>query len=132
MPFRLPAAFAAALVMLPLTALADLKPGDAAHGEQVYQECALCHSIPEHIVGPRHCGVVGRKSASLPDFEYSDAMKGAGLTWDEATLNKYLSNPVAMVPGTAMGFVGLADEQHRLDVIAYLKKAGDPALCAKK
>ena len=127
-------ALAALVVGAPFAAAASeaLKPGDAANGAQIYEECSLCHSIAENIVGPRHCGIVGRKSATIADFEYSEAMKKAGLTWDEATLNKYLANPAAMVPDTAMGFVGLAEEQARADVIAYLKKAGDPAVCAKQ
>lgn len=126
-------AAAALIVAVPAVTLASeaVKPGDAANGEIIYQECSLCHSIAENIVGPRHCGIVGRKSATIADFEYSEAMKKANLTWDEATLNKYLANPPALVPDTAMGFVGLAEEQARLDVIAYLKKAGDPKLCAK-
>jgi len=122
---------AALIVASPFAAMAAELKGDPAHGEQVYQECALCHSIADNIVGPRHCGIVGRKSGIVADFEYSDAMKKAGLTWDEATLSKYLANPAAVVPGTAMGFVGIPDEQHRADVIAYLKKEGDPKVCQK-
>lgn len=132
--FRLPRLIVAALIVgSPIVAAASeaLKPGNAANGEQVYQECSLCHSITDNIVGPRHCGIVGRKSATIADFEYSDAMKKAGVTWDEATLSKYLANPAEMVPGTAMGFVGIPEEQHRLDLIAYLKKAAAPALCKK-
>lgn len=122
---------AALIVASPFAAFTAELKGDPASGEQVYQECALCHSIADNIVGPRHCGIVGRKSGTVADFEYSDAMKKAGLTWDDATLSKYLANPAAVVPGTAMGFVGIADEQHRADVIAYLKKAGDPKICNK-
>ena len=76
--------------------------GDAAHGEKVFKRCAACHKIGAgegNGIGPNLHGVVGRKAASLPDYEYSDAMKAAGVTWDEPTLDKYLTNPQADFPG---------------------------------
>jgi len=118
------------LIVSPFTAFAA---GDAAKGEEIYAECAGCHSMKENVVGPRHCGVVGRKAGSVADFpSYSHAMKDSGLTWDEKTLNEFLADPLTYVPETAMGFIGLHDEQQRLDVIAFLKKQNDdPAVCPK-
>ena len=97
--------------------------GDAAAGQVIFKKCALCHSPEAGVnkVGPSLHGVVGRKSASVPDYNYSDAMKAANKTWDPATLDTYLTDPKAMVPGTKMIFPGLKDEKDRQDVIAYLE-----------
>ncbi len=101
--------------------------GDAAHGEQVFKQCKVCHAIGPGAkagVGPAQNGVYGSKAASRPGYNYSPAMKEAGekgIVWDDATLDKYLENPKAMVPGTKMVFPGLKSEKDRQDVIAYLK-----------
>lgn len=119
-PFRL-AVLTASLLCSALPALAD---GDPARGERVYERCEGCHSIERDRIGPRHQGVVGRKAASIPGFAYSAAMKNSGLTWDEATLDRFLQGPTRLVPGTRMGFAGVPDEKDRADLIAFLKKAG--------
>jgi cytochrome c len=97
------------------------RPGDPAHGKTLYQACESCHSINDNDVGPKHRGVVGRHAASIPDYAYSPALKNSGLTWDEATLNRWLINPSALVPGTKM-FFKIDDAQSRADIIAYLKE----------
>jgi cytochrome c len=135
MSFRFPFVPAAVLLAAPLllsvqlttaTALAD---GDPAKGKQIFNKCMVCHSIEQGVnkIGPSLHGVFGRKAGTLAGYNYTDAMKNSGLTWDEATLDKYLTNPRKMVPGTRMVFVGLPKEQDRLDVIAYLKQAGGTA-----
>jgi cytochrome c len=93
--------------------------GDPVHGKVLYQACQGCHSIDENDLGPRHRGVVGRRAGSIADYNYSAALKGSGLTWDAVTLDHWLSNPSALVPGTKM-FFKLDDPQGRADVIAYL------------
>ncbi|WP_230983266.1 c-type cytochrome [Inquilinus limosus] len=100
--------------------------GDAAKGKQVFAKCQACHSVEAgtNKLGPSLHGVVGRTSGTLEGFNYSQAMKDAHLTWDAATLDKYLSGPKALVPGTKMVFPGLPKEEDRLNVIAYLKEAG--------
>lgn len=104
---------------------------DIHNGEHHYEECKACHSFDMPVIGPPHCGVVGRKAGTFPGFEYTDAMKNSGLTWDEATLDKFLTNPLEFMPGTAMGFAGIGTKKDRDDVIAYLKQAGsDPKVCA--
>ncbi len=100
---------------------AAASPGDPVHGKTLYQACESCHSINENDVGPKHRGVVGRHAASIPDYSYSPALKNSGLTWDEATLNRWLINPSALVPGTKM-FFKIDDAQSRADIIAYLKE----------
>jgi cytochrome c len=104
--------------------------GDPVHGAQIYQRCLACHSLEHNRSGPRHCGLFGRSAASLPDFDYSRAMKATGFTWDEATLDRFLENPLKTVPGTKMAYAGVKKPQERADLIAYLKKATlDPEVC---
>jgi cytochrome c len=93
--------------------------GNAERGKALYQGCSGCHSIDENDIGPKHRGVVGRRAGTVPDYAYSAALKGSGVVWDEVTLDRWLTNPSAMVPGTKMFFL-LAKPQDRADVIAYL------------
>jgi cytochrome c len=100
---------------------------DAALGEKVFLKCKACHQIGEgakNAVGPVLNGVVGRKAGTYPGYNYSDANKNSGITWDEATLKEYLKNPRAKVPGTKMIFPGLPKEEDINNVIAYLKQFG--------
>jgi cytochrome c len=93
------------------------------HGAQVAKQCQICHNLQEGLgpkVGPDLYGVVGRPVASLAGFHYSDALKALGGTWTFEALNKWLDDPRADVPGTAMTFAGLKNEKQRADVIAYL------------
>jgi cytochrome c len=114
------AAAAAAGIGATAVAAAPLQ-GDSAHGKTLYQACAACHSIDENDIGPKHRGVVGRPAASIADYAYSAALRTSGLTWDEATLDRWLTNPSALVPGTKMYFK-IDDAQSRADIIAYLKE----------
>ena len=95
--------------------------GDPGRGKALYQACTACHSIDENDVGPKHRGVVGRRAGSVDDYPYSAALKRSGLTWDAATLDRWLVNPSALVPGTKM-FYKIDDAQARADLIAYLKE----------
>lgn len=108
-------------------ALAQPAAGDAAKGEQVFKRCQACHVInqPTNRVGPHLVGIIGRKSGSVEGFKYSDANKNSGATWDEATLDTYLTDPKAFMPGNKMAFPGLKKPEERADIIAFLKsKAG--------
>jgi cytochrome c len=101
--------------------------GDAAAGEVTFKVCRTCHQIGEsarNFVGPELNGVVGRKAGTAPGYNYSDANKNSGLTWDEATLMKYLHSPREVVPGTKMAFPGLTRDSDIANVIAYLKQFG--------
>jgi cytochrome c len=106
--------------LIALAASPAMAEGDADRGAKIYEGCQDCHSLDKNEVGPRHRGVFGRKAGSLPDFAYSPALKGAGFVWDEHTLDKWLTNPQAFVPGARM-FYHLASPQDRADVIAYLR-----------
>ena len=108
-----------------LLVIADA-PGMAADveaGKTAFKKCALCHTTEagKNKIGPSLFGVVGRKSATLEDFNYSEAMKKFDHTWDEGTLDEYLTDPRATVPGTKMIFIGIKDKTERDDVIAYLQ-----------
>jgi cytochrome c len=113
---------AAALVALAFAAPARAG-GDVEAGKVVFRKCAICHTIDpaKKGIGPTLFGVVGRHSATVEGFNYSDAMKNADKTWDPATLDTYLTNPKALVPGTKMIFPGLPKEEDRANVIAYLE-----------
>lgn len=96
---------------------------DPAAGEKVFKsQCSICHSVApgRNMIGPGLFGVVGRKAGTVAGFHYSAANRNSGLTWDEATLNKYLANPKAAVPGTIMTYAGLKNDSQRADLIAYL------------
>ena len=85
---------------------------DAAAGKATFNKCLACHAIGEDAknkVGPELNGLDGRKAGSVAGFNYSDANKNSGITWNEANFKKYIDNPAAMVPGTRMAFGGIKD-----------------------
>ena len=96
--------------------------GDAAAGEKLFAHCAPCHSNKpgENKIGPSLAGAFGRKSGTEPSYNYSSAMKGANVTWDEKTLDEYLQGPGKFVTGTRMVYF-VPDEKDRQDIIAYLR-----------
>jgi cytochrome c len=112
---------AAAAAVLMAVAATSAFAVDANHGKVVFQTCAACHSDKPDAIGPTLRGVYGRKSASLPDFRYSNAMMRANLTWDDANLKAYIRDPQAKVKGNRMPFGGLSNAADIDDVIAYLK-----------
>lgn len=106
------------------TVAAQAADGDAAAGKTVFNVCKACHTIEAggpNRVGPNLHGIVGRKAGTHDGFSYSEAMKNAGFTWDEAKLNEYLKDPKATVPGNKMAFAGVKDDAKRADLIAFLK-----------
>lgn len=100
---------------------------NAENGEQVFKKCRACHQVGEGAkngVGPVLNGLLGRKSGTVPEFNYSEANKEAGvkgLVWSEEELNKYLEAPLTYMPKNKMAFAGLKDEADRKDIVAYLK-----------
>ena len=110
-------------IILSVTAIRPVAAADVEAGKADFKKCALCHTAEagKNKIGPSLFGVVGRKSASLDDFNYSEAMKKFDQTWDAETLDKYLTDPRAVVPNTKMIFAGIKDEKERQDVIAYLE-----------
>ena len=113
-------AFLAAALLCPAAAPTAFA-ADAAHGEEIYNSrCIACHSPDANRVGPKHRGVLGRAAGTVPDFNYSKAVKRSGVVWGEETLDKWLTNPQAFIPGQRMNF-RVADPVDRADLIAYLK-----------
>lgn len=100
--------------------LPSFAAGDPEHGERVYRQCMACHTLDKNAIGPKHRDVFGRKAGSVADFDYSAALKGSNIVWDEATLDAWLANPQGFVPGSKM-FFSVGNVQDRADVIAYLK-----------
>jgi cytochrome c len=106
--------------------LASLGPtaaaaADAEHGKELYKACVACHSERPDALGPNLKGVVGRKSAAMEDFRYSNPMKRANLTWDEGHLRAYILDPQGTVKGNRMPFGGLREPKDADDIVAYLK-----------
>ena len=99
--------------------------GDAAKGEKIFAKCKACHTIDQggaNGIGPNLFGIAGEKVAGdRGGFAFSDALKAKGGTWDDATLDAWLSGPAKFAAGTKMTFAGLPSAQDRADVIAYLK-----------
>ncbi len=101
--------------------------GDAAAGETVFKKCAACHAVGEaakNRVGPVLNALEGRKSGGVEGYNYSDANRNSGITWDEAIFKDYIKDPKAKIPGTKMVFVGLKNEKEADDLWAYLKQFG--------
>jgi cytochrome c len=123
-----------ALLLLGSTAVAvqaRAAEGNAERGERAFQRCFACHSVdPDEkakLQGPSLYRVVGRPAAAVAGFEYSPALKAkaaAGLVWTEETLDHYIADPEAAVPGTQMSIPGLPEAEERADLIAYLRKSG--------
>jgi cytochrome c len=87
-----------------------------------FGQCALCHSIDgSNGTGPTLLHLIGRKSGTVPGFRYSRAMRNAEIIWDDATLDRYLSDPQELVPGNTMPFSGVDAAQERAAIIAYLR-----------
>jgi cytochrome c len=112
------------------TAVCQAAP-DAVRGEELYARCLACHALAADRVGPRHCGLLGRRAGSVPGFAYSPAMKNSKLVWDVKTLDRFLAKPLEVVPGTSMTYDGVPAAKDRADLIAYLRKANATAACHK-
>jgi len=101
------------------------RAADPEKGKVVFEQCAACHSLDGSgdYDGPTLKDVMGRKAGSLEDYRYSAAMKRSDVTWDVATLDKYVTDPQAFIPGNRMAFAGIGDKTQRDDLIAYLTVA---------
>ena len=98
--------------------------GDAERGAKRFEECAACHALEkgQESVGPTLYGVFGRKAGEGGDFRYSPALKRSGIVWNEQTVDTFIADPQAVVPGNRMPFAGITDAAARADLIAYLVK----------
>lgn len=114
-------------VLIGLAAILAPWAGAAAAGEAparpaAFAVCTACHSVEpgRNGVGPSLAGVAGRKAGTAPGFAYSNALKESGITWDAASLDKWLTSPQKTVPGTRMPFTGIPDPARRSEVVNYL------------
>ncbi len=111
---------AAMVAAMPVAASA----ADAEAGKTVFNKCKACHQIGEgakNAVGPHLDGVIGRKAGAAEGFNYSEALKNSGLTWDEETFKAYIEDPRKKVPGNKMVFMGLKNPEDRDNLFEYLK-----------
>jgi cytochrome c len=100
---------------------------DVSAGETSFKKCMPCHDVgpdAKNKVGPELNGLNGRKAGSAPDYNYSDANKNSGITWNEAVFKEYIKDPRAKVPGTKMIFPGIKNEQEADNLWAYLVQFG--------
>ncbi len=118
------AAALSALLILPVTtAFAQ----DAEAGRSVFGQCRACHQVGEtarNSAGPMLNGLFGRKAGTVAGYNYSDANKNSGITWDETNFAAYIKDPKGFMPGNKMAYAGLKDEKRIADLIAYLKTFG--------
>jgi cytochrome c len=115
--------------MLALVSTSLAAAADPDKGKAVFEQCAACHSLDGtgDYDGPSLKGIIGRKAGSLEDYRYSAAMKRSDVTWDAATLDKYVADPQAFIPGNRMAFAGIGDQAQRDDLIAYITVASKDA-----
>jgi len=106
-----------------------VRAADVEKGKAVFEQCAACHSLDGSgdYDGPTLKGVIGRKAGSLEDYRYSAAMKRSDVTWDAGSLDKYVADPQAFIPGNRMAFAGISEKTQRDDLIAYLAIAARDA-----
>ena len=98
---------------------------DMAAGATSFKKCVPCHDVgptAKNKVGPVLNGLDGRKSGSVPGYSYSDANKGSGITWSDATFLEYIKDPKAKIPNTKMTFAGIKNEDEAKNLWAYLKQ----------
>jgi cytochrome c len=109
---------------------AAYQTADLDNGQAKFAICKTCHTTAQGagaMTGPNLYGIFGRKAGAEPGFAYSDGLKALGITWDAASLDKWIANPHALVPGTKMTYIGMSNAKDRADLIAYLKTATSPA-----
>jgi len=98
---------------------------DPAAGQSTFALCAICHAVGEgaqNKLGPILNGLDGRRSGSVPGYDYSDALKNAGIEWSEATFKEFIANPAAKVPGTKMTLSFTRGDKESTDLWAYVKQ----------
>jgi cytochrome c len=98
---------------------------DVAAGKTSFNKCMICHSIGEgakNKIGPELNGLDGRKAGTVPDFNYSDANKNSGITWNEAEFKEYIRDPKAKIPGTKMIFAGIKNDKEVNDLWAFISQ----------
>ena len=117
-----------------LISTANAAEGDPRRGRQYFGACMACHSLKPDVnmTGPSLAGLWNRKAGTLASFpRYSSAMKASGIAWEDNTLDRWLTDPAAMIPRNRMGFPGIKDAKARSDLIAFLKEKTAPGQAAE-
>ncbi len=111
--------------LLGLAAAPALAQTDVSRGEQLYVECAACHTFDNDTeeLGPGLQGIFGRQAGALEDYYYSPVLSNSGVVWNADTLNAFIADPQAAIPKNRMPYSGLPDAQDRADLIEYLMSA---------
>ncbi|MGD9836940.1 MAG: cytochrome c family protein [Afipia sp.] len=118
---------AAALAVAAAGFAVPARAQDVAAGEKSFNKCRACHQVGEtakNTVGPELNGLFGRKSGSVAGYNYSDANKNSGITWDDAVFAEYIKDPKAKIPGTKMAFAGIKKDEEIKDLTAFLRQFG--------
>ena len=117
-------ALAGIAALLAVSAAPALADGDPKKGKRVYNKCKTCHELTKtkNKIGPHLVGIFGRKAASVEGFKYSSAMRNSGITWDEKSIDEYVTKPKEFIPGNKMTFAGLKKPDQRADLIAFMKE----------
>ncbi len=119
-------AVATAIAVAALLAAAPAAAQDVAKGEKAFAKCRACHTLEKggaNRVGPNLHGMFGRTAGQAEGFKFSDAMKNSGVVWTPETVDQYITRPRDFIKGNRMAFAGIANEQERKDLIAYLQQA---------
>jgi cytochrome c len=117
--------FGALMILTVAAAAPAAMAQDVAAGKTSFNKCLACHAIGEgakNKVGPELNGLNGRKSGTAPDYNYTDANKNSGITWDEATFKEYIKDPKAKIPGTKMAFAGIKNENEINNLWTYISQ----------
>ena len=93
---------------------------DVSAGALIYIQCTGCHAPDYNRTGPKHCGISGREAGAVDGFNYTDAMKNSGVVWTRGSLEQFLKSPLEMIPGTSMGFAGIASSRERQQLTSYM------------
>ena len=122
MKFRVTAVL---VCFLTLSIVVRARAADIEKGKVIFEKCAACHSLEagKNDDAPTLRGIVGRKIASIEEFRYSPAMKRSDVVWTQSTLDTFLEDPQAFIPGNRMPFDGLKEKSEREDLLAYLETA---------
>lgn len=108
------------LIIFPRLSRAEAN-ADADHGKQLFEKrCTGCHSLDKDKEGPRLRGVYGRQAGKVSSYNYSEVLQSSGITWDDVSLNKWLTDPESMVAGTDMSF-RVTQPDERAEIIHFLK-----------
>lgn len=102
---------------------APYNTADLASGQAKFAQCHSCHTIDKggaNLTGPNLYGVFGTKAAQVAGFDFSDAMKGSGFTWDAPMIDKWIADPRTVLPDTKMTFAGVTDAKDRADIVAFV------------